>query len=127
MPSAVVLLAAGHLVSGAAIPRVAVTLGLGCTSLALLLVWIATRLALAPMENHWWQAALYVTTRGLTTSPMPSHGVAISVDFDFLDHRLHIRTSEGAGRTLPPVQQSVADFYAEYMEPLRTLANAVRI
>jgi hypothetical protein len=86
-----------------------------------------TRLALAPMENHWWQAALYVTSRGLTTSPMPSRGFAISVDFDFFDHRLHIRTSDGAERALPLAPQSVADFYAAYGETLRALGHDVRI
>jgi hypothetical protein len=86
-----------------------------------------TRLALAPMENHWWQVPLYVTSSGLTTSPMPSRGVTISVDFDFLDHRLHIGTSEGTTRTVPLVRQSVADFYAAYMEALRALGQAVRI
>ncbi len=64
----VVLLAAGHLVSGAAIPRVAVTLGLGCTSLALLLVGIATRLALAPPLR--WLAGL--APLALALSPIPA-------------------------------------------------------
>jgi hypothetical protein len=86
-----------------------------------------TRLALAPMQNHWWQVTLYVTSRGLTTSPMPSRGVAISVDFDFLGHQLHIQSSEGTGRTLPLKPQSVADFYAAYVEALRALGHAVRI
>ncbi len=86
-----------------------------------------TRLALAPMENHWWQVPLHVTCRGLTTSPMPSRGVALSVDFDFLDHRLHIAVSDGTGRTIPLVRQSVADFYAAYVEALRSLGHAVRI
>ena len=86
-----------------------------------------TRLALAPMENHWWQVALYATSRGLTTSPMPSGGATISVDFDFLDHRLDIRTSDGAVGTMSLGPQSVADFYAAYMEALRGLGHAVRI
>lgn len=45
-----------------------------------------TRLALAPMENHWWQVVLYVTSRGLTTSPMPFDRRAVQVDFDFVEH-----------------------------------------
>jgi len=48
-----------------------------------------TRLALAPMENHWWQVALYVTPRGLTTSAIPSGSRTFAVDFDFLDHHLY--------------------------------------
>jgi uncharacterized protein DUF5996 len=80
-----------------------------------------TRLALAPMENHWWQVALYVTPRGLTTSAMPSGTRTLAVDFDFLDHQLYLRTSEGATRSIPLVAQSVADFYAAYRAALRGL------
>ena len=86
-----------------------------------------TRLALAPMENHWWQVPLYVTARGLTTSPMPSRGVTVAVDFDFIDHRLDIRTSDGTGQTLPLVRQSVADFYGAYMHALRAVGHPVQI
>ena len=70
-----------------------------------------TRLALAPMENHWWQVALYVTERGLTTSPIPSGDRTFAVDFDFLEHKLSVSTSDGAARTLPLGPRSVADFY----------------
>jgi len=80
-----------------------------------------TRLALAPMENHWWQVALYVTPRGLTTSAMPFGTRTLAVDFDFLDHQLYLRTSEGATRSIPLVAQSVADFYAAYRAALRAL------
>ncbi|MGH8622299.1 MAG: DUF5996 family protein, partial [Burkholderiales bacterium] len=86
-----------------------------------------TRLALAPMENHWWQVVLYVTPRGLTTSGMPSGTGAFAVEFDFLDHQLYVRTSEGTSRTIPLVPQSVADFYATYMGALRALGHGVRI
>src|SRR2546423_437972 len=71
-----------------------------------------TRLALAPMENHWWQVALYVTPRGLTTSPIPSGIRTFAVDFDFVDHRLSVRTSDGEDRAIPLVSQPVADFYS---------------
>ncbi len=69
-----------------------------------------TRLALAPMQNHWWQVVLYVTTRGLATSPMPVGDRLVDVEFDFLDHRLVVRTSDGDVRTLPLEACSVADF-----------------
>ena len=47
------------------------------------------RLALTPKMNEWWNVPLYVTTRGLTTSPMPvSADRTLSIDFDFIDHRL---------------------------------------
>jgi Family of unknown function (DUF5996) len=80
-----------------------------------------TRLALAPMENHWWQVALYVTPRGLTTSAMPFGTRTLAVDFDFLDHQLYLRSSDGATRSIALVAQSVADFYAAYRAALRAL------
>ncbi|HEV2749616.1 MAG TPA: DUF5996 family protein [Gemmatimonadales bacterium] len=86
-----------------------------------------TRLALAPMENHWWQVALYVTPRGLTTSAMPSGTRTVAVDFDFLDHQLYLRTSDGTTRSIPLVAQSVADFYATYRAALRALDVDVHI
>ncbi len=86
-----------------------------------------TRLALAPMENHWWQIALYVTPRGLTTSAMPSRTRTLAVDFDFLDHQLYVRTSDGATRAIPLVPQSVAEFFAAYQAVLRSLDVDVHI
>jgi hypothetical protein len=86
-----------------------------------------TRLALAPPENHWWQVALYLTPRGLTTSPMPYGTRTLSADFDFLDHRLHLRTSDGATRGVPLIPRSVADFYADYLEALGSLGIQVRL
>ena len=86
-----------------------------------------TRLALAPPENHWWHIALYVTPRGLTTSPIPHGTRTFAADFDFLDHQLYLRTSDGATRAVPLVPRAVADFYAEYLEALRSLSLEVRI
>ncbi len=80
-----------------------------------------TRLALAPMENHWWQVALYLTERGLTTTPMPWAGRTLVVDFDFIDHALALRTSDGASRSLALAPRPVARFYAEYVAALRSL------
>ena len=80
-----------------------------------------TRLALAPTQNHWWQVALYVTPRGLTTSAMPLGNRTFAVDFDFLDHHLYVRTSNDISGALPLVPQSVADFYAAYIDLLRSL------
>src|SRR6476469_2439260 len=86
-----------------------------------------TRLALAPMENHWWQIALYVTPRGLTTSAMPYGERTFSVDFDFIDHALVVQTSDGATRELALVARSVADFDAEYMAVLSALKLEVKL
>src|SRR3712207_8814365 len=72
-----------------------------------------TRLALAPAVNHWWHIPLYVTPRGLTTSAIPSGERTFAVDFDFVDHNLYVRTSDGATRSLALAPRSVADFYAE--------------
>jgi hypothetical protein len=86
-----------------------------------------TRLALAPMENHWWQVPLYLTTRGFGTSPMPYRNRTLDVEFDFIEHRLGLHTSEGESRTIPLRPQSVADFYHAYLDALRSLAIEVRI
>ena len=85
------------------------------------------RLAQAPMLNHWWQVPLYVTTRGLTTSPMPYGEVSFEVSFDFIDHQLRIQTSEGATRSLALAPRSVADFYHELMAVLRALGLDIKI
>ena len=86
-----------------------------------------TRLALAPMVNHWWQVPLYVTTRGLTTTPMPCGGRTFEAEFDFFDHVLALRRNDGATRTLRLAPRSVADFYREYMALLKSLELDVRI
>jgi len=80
-----------------------------------------TRLALAPMENHWWQVSLYVTPRGLTTSAMPCGERSVEVEFDFIDHALALRASDGASTRFALVPRSVADFYALYLAALHSL------
>jgi Family of unknown function (DUF5996) len=85
------------------------------------------RLAQAPLVNHWWQVPLYLTARGLTTSPMPYGALSFQIDFDFIDHRLVIATSEGrtAGMALEP--RPVADFYRDLMAELKALGIVVKI
>src|SRR5476651_2201875 len=63
------------------------------------------RMAQAPLVNHWWQVPLYVTARGLTTSAMPYGARDFQIDFDFIDHRLIIASSDGgtAGFALAPL------------------------
>ena len=85
------------------------------------------RLELMPWMNHSWHIPLYVTTRGLTTTPMPTGGRALQIDFDFRDHRLLIATSDGAERSLALEPRSVADFYAEVMGTLDRMRLPVRI
>jgi hypothetical protein len=69
------------------------------------------RLKLTPKMNQWWNVPLYVTARGLTTSPMPYGDRSFSIDFDFIDHQLVILDSDGHTRSLPLVPRSVAEFY----------------
>jgi len=86
------------------------------------------RLAKAPMVNHWWQVPLYVTCRGLTTSPIPHEsGSSFQIDFDFIDHRLIIAVSDGRVETLPLAPCSVADFYRNVMDRLKALGLEIRI
>ncbi|MEJ2070074.1 MAG: DUF5996 family protein [Syntrophobacterales bacterium] len=85
------------------------------------------RLRLAPMANHWWQVPLYVTPRGLTTSPMPFDSRIFQIDFNFLVHRLEIITDRGEAGFIEVKGLSVADFYNMVMEALRSLGLEVRI
>jgi hypothetical protein len=86
-----------------------------------------TRLALAPRENHWWQVTLSVSPRGLTTTAIPYGSGAFDVEFDLVEHRLRIRTSDGASRDITLRSQPVADFYREYTAALAALGIAVRL
>jgi len=85
------------------------------------------RLALSPSVNHWWQVPLYVSARGLTTSPIPYAGGSFEILFDFVGHQLTIETCGGARKTLPLAPRSVAAFYAEVMQALAALGIAVKI
>jgi uncharacterized protein DUF5996 len=85
------------------------------------------RLALAPMVNHWWQVTLYVSARGLTTSAMPYQQRTLQIDFDFVDHQLILRTSNGRMERVALAARPVADFYAEVMGRLRALGVNVHI
>ena len=85
------------------------------------------RLAQAPLINHWWQVPLYVTARGLTTSPVPYEGYSFQIDFDFVDHQLRIETSRGGRERIALRPCSVALFHGEVMERLRALGIEVRI
>jgi Family of unknown function (DUF5996) len=85
------------------------------------------RLAHASLINHWWQAPLYVTSRGLTTSVIPYGSRGFQLDFDFIDHALIIQTTDGATEKVALTPRSVADFYAEVMGRLRALSLETRI
>ena len=85
------------------------------------------RLSLTPWINHSWHVPLYVTTRGLTTSPIPYDTRAFEIDFDFIDHRLIITTTEGEDRTFPLKPMSVSTFYHKLMKALDELDIEVHI
>jgi hypothetical protein len=79
------------------------------------------RLAREPWLNHSWHVVLYVTPRGLTTSPIPDGTRTFQIDFDFIDHVLRISTSDGTQRKFSLVGHSVASFYAAIMAELAQL------
>lgn len=85
------------------------------------------RLAQSPWVNHSWHVTLYITARGLTTSPIPYGTRTFQIDFDFLDHRLLIQTSDGGARSLALEPQSVAAFYRCLMEEMGALGLPVKI
>ncbi len=82
------------------------------------------RLARAPWLNHSWHVALYVTARGLSTSPIPDGARQFQIDFDFIDHVLWLRTSDGHSRQIMLAPKPVAEFYDEVMVALRELGIA---
>ncbi|MGW5381397.1 DUF5996 family protein [Nocardia sp. NPDC003963] len=79
------------------------------------------RLARAPMVNHWWQVPLYLSARGLTTSAIPYDGGLFDIEFDFIDHQLHLRSGSGGRRVINLEPKTVAAFYAEVMAALDVL------
>jgi len=77
------------------------------------------RLALTPLEPQWANVPLYLTARGLTTTPMQSSaGLIFQVDVDLVDHQVVIQTVRGEARRLPLTSRPVADFYADFMSAL---------
>jgi hypothetical protein len=85
------------------------------------------RLAATPRVNHWWNVPLYVTASGLTTSPMLHGDAAFEIQFDFIQHQLFIRTSEGRSDIMPLVPCTVAEFYDVLMRKLRRLGIEIHI
>ncbi len=86
-----------------------------------------TRLALSPLQAHWWNVPLYVSARGLSTSAMPYEGEFLEIEFDFVSHDLRFRLSSGTVLSTPLRPQSVADFYAEYQRSLSALGVSVHL
>src|SRR6478672_9902125 len=85
------------------------------------------RLTKSPWLNHSWHVTFYVTTRGLTTSPIPDGDRSFQIDFDFIDHTLRISTSDGAQRQCALAGKSLANFYTAVLAGLNALGIDVAI
>jgi hypothetical protein len=85
------------------------------------------RMVETPPVNHWWHSTLYVSARGVTTGEVPASRRAFEIEFDFIDHALIIRTSDGNTRRMELRPRSVADFYRELRAHLRDLSIEARI
>jgi Family of unknown function (DUF5996) len=85
------------------------------------------RLTRAPWLNHSWHVALYVSARGLTTSPIPDGNRTFQIDLDLIDHQARISTSDGAQRQFALAGQSVASFYKAIMAALAELGIQLEI
>jgi hypothetical protein len=87
-----------------------------------------TRLALTPIQNHWWNVPLYVTARGLSTSAMSlPNGGLLDIEFDLIAHELIFRSGSGQTEKLALRPQSVAVLFAEYIDVLAKLSVSVKI
>jgi Family of unknown function (DUF5996) len=85
------------------------------------------RLAQTPLVNHWWNVPLYVSARGLTTTAMPYEDIFFEMEFDFLEHQLRIKCSNGANTSIALEPKSVATFYEQTMKALQDLGLKIRI
>lgn len=85
------------------------------------------KLELCPFSNQWWEVALHLTPRGLTTGLIPLQNESFSVDFDFIDHKLFIKVSDGTVKELTLEPRTVADFYSLFMQTLASLGIEVKI
>jgi Family of unknown function (DUF5996) len=86
-----------------------------------------TRLALSPLQAHWWNVPLYVSARGLTTSAMPCGREMLEIEFDFVTHDLRFRRSDGAYLSTPLRPQPVAEFYRDYQRSLGELGVELKL
>lgn len=85
------------------------------------------RLALTPLVNHWWNVPMYVSARGLTTSPIPYHNTPFELRFDFIDHQFVLQLCDGTHKMLPLVAQPVAEFYRQVMQLMHSSGIEVKI
>jgi len=86
-----------------------------------------TRLALTPLQNHWWNVPLYVTAHGLGTSAISCGYDVLDIEFNFIAHELNLRLGSGATRSIALRPQTVAEFYRQYLACLGSLGVSVKI
>lgn len=85
------------------------------------------RLAQTPWTNHSWHVTLYVTSQGLTTSPIPYNDRSFQIDFDFIEHQVIIRTNDGDSRNILLHTRTVSEFYEEVFSTLKDLDIEIEI
>jgi hypothetical protein len=85
------------------------------------------RLGLYPKRNHWWHVTLYVSTRGMTTGPIPYEDMLFEMEFDLIEHVLIISTSKDSERLIPLKGLSVSQFYKKVFSALSELGITVKI
>ena len=85
------------------------------------------RMQRAPRINHWWGSTLYLTSQGLTTSPIADGNRTFTIDFDFVSHELSVMTSENEQRAFKLEAMSVASFYRQLIDALREINIDVHI
>jgi hypothetical protein len=86
------------------------------------------RMGLVPFRNHWWHVTLYVSAHGLTTGPMPCGDLTAEIELDFVDHRLHVRTSRGRAASFPLRERlSCAQFYRDLFAALGDVGVEIAI
>lgn len=85
------------------------------------------RMALTPPINHYWHVSLYLTSRGLTTSPIPHGAGSFEIHFDLVEHRFELSTSSGRSTAFDLVPMTVADFYRRFLSVLAESSIDVKI
>jgi uncharacterized protein DUF5996 len=86
-----------------------------------------TRLQFSPAQNHWWHTPLYLSARGLGTSPMADRALTFEIELDFIEHALVVRTGDGREGSMPLQPMAVADFYRAYLALCAQVGIRVRI
>ncbi len=85
------------------------------------------RLNKSPWINHSWQSTFYVTSRGLTTSAIPLGDKNITVDFDFVDHKVIFTKSDGLVHSFDLTSESVSEFYRKFCVAMKKMEVEVTI